>query len=272
MQAEVDCAATTTSQCDPSVEDPGMPSSQFSRKTISVADDIILLNEIVFAKPWSAKRSDRVSVWNSIANRVNDTHGFGLKKPAKALRKRFDFLLEQTKKNDAASRRASGTTEEFEVRQQLLTDISTQIEDYNHCKELRSDLEEKKKQGLLNSGAVVRQLALNEIANHGNEDSDDESLISLDDKPFPKKLQDKGRRPEFEVKNHKARKVNAVMGAITSGLQTMAQSDLDLAKLYQDRLEVDREEARKNDERFRANQETLLAIMLELRDARRSHD
>ncbi|ETV63793.1 hypothetical protein H257_19278, partial [Aphanomyces astaci] len=59
-----------------------------------------------------------------------------------------------------AAMRRSGTDEEFGERDQLLEDISSQMEDHRVLKDAGCAVEAKKKNGIEKSGVVMRQLAM----------------------------------------------------------------------------------------------------------------
>ncbi|KAG9399632.1 hypothetical protein AC1031_011444 [Aphanomyces cochlioides] len=146
--------------------------------------------------------------------------------------------------------------EEYSERLRLITDIASRMEDYKQNLDVRAELEEKKREGLVSSGDVVRKLALNNIANHGNDESADEDS-DVEDFEESKQKAPKKRKNKAEGRRHSKRQtrrdtLDTLVSTITAGLNTMKQNDEEIAKIQRERLEFDREEARKSLEKHTA--------------------
>ncbi|ETO82409.1 hypothetical protein F444_03447 [Phytophthora nicotianae P1976] len=83
------------------------------------SSDILLLKEAVKHRPWAAA-------------------------DGKACRRRFNALLDVFRRDDLESLRASGTAEDFEEREQLLTDCMALVDE---CLQAKADKTEKEKKG-----------------------------------------------------------------------------------------------------------------------------
>ncbi|KAG9406484.1 hypothetical protein AC1031_002802 [Aphanomyces cochlioides] len=117
------------------------------RKSMAVCDDIIMLNEIVFSEPWTCKRNDTSKTWNSLADKLSKTRGFGVQKDGKVIRKRFETIVSSYKKGEMECLRKSGTNEEYDERRKLITDVVSRMDDYEQSADVRADMETKKKKG-----------------------------------------------------------------------------------------------------------------------------
>ncbi|KAG9398623.1 hypothetical protein AC1031_014404 [Aphanomyces cochlioides] len=178
------------------------------------------------------------------------------RKDGRAIRKRFELMLANFKKGEMESMRKSGTTEEYSERLRLITGIASRMEDYEQNLDVRAELEEKKREGLVSSGDVVRKLALNNIAKHGNDESADEDS-DVENFEESKQKAPKKRKNKAEGRRHSKRQtrrdtLETLVSTITAGLNTTKQNDEEIAKIQRERLEFDREEARKNLERHTA--------------------
>eukprot|EP00644_Phytophthora_capsici_P007430 jgi/Phyca11/112118/e_gw1.21.540.1 len=85
------------------------------------SSDILLLKEAVKHRPWAAGHGEAQVSWSSVAIGLKTTlpscTGDG-----KACRRRFNALLDVFRRDELESLRASGSAEDFEEREQLLTD------------------------------------------------------------------------------------------------------------------------------------------------------
>ncbi|KAG9398310.1 hypothetical protein AC1031_014899 [Aphanomyces cochlioides] len=191
--------------------------------------------------PWSAGHKKVMSAWEEIAKNCAKQHGFGLKaKKGPALKTRFSLLMEAFKKDEMASLRKSGATEEFEEREILLTDIKNRMDDYCEVEILRKDKEKKKKEGIETSGLLLRQMAMEEqfdIAPRKRKRSSlaksnaMEGILAL----IKESIAAKRERDELLLAQQRER------------------DELLLAE-RRERLEFDKAEAKANAERFAANQ------------------
>ncbi|KAF4040641.1 hypothetical protein GN244_ATG07152 [Phytophthora infestans] len=105
------------------------------------SSDIMLLKETLKHRPWAASHGETLSAWSSVAT--------GLKAAltsctadGKACRRRFNTLLEVFRRDVLESLRASGSAEDYEEREQLLTDCMTL---YNEHAQVKADKTEKEK-------------------------------------------------------------------------------------------------------------------------------
>ena len=140
------------------------------------------------------------------------------------------------------SMRASGTTEEYDERVQLLQDIVSRIDDWKEDQNDKNSEIKEQKNAIESSGNTMRQYALGELCYGDSDDgySSDNSNIYE---------QKSGKRSRGENKNKKLTKrqrLDSVTSSISSGLASLHQQDIDKYKYLNNRLEFDKEEAEKN--------------------------
>ncbi|KAG9416549.1 hypothetical protein AC1031_000949 [Aphanomyces cochlioides] len=197
---------------------------------MSIADDILLLNEVILTRPWESRRTAARTAWESIATSLSREDGLTSKKSGPALRKRFNFLVKKHALNEQASLRKSGSSEEYDVRDQLLTDISSRMSDFEQTEDVRLDLENRKKQGLINSGEVIRQLAMQSM----------KQTIDGDSLKTNKKKQ-KSKREALDM----------LFKGVSEGVSNLSKADEELATIQRERLLFDREQAELAKEQMR---------------------
>ncbi|CAK4617764.1 hypothetical protein LEN26_014668 [Aphanomyces euteiches] len=79
------------------------------------------------------------------------------------LRARFDLLLKRFQLDETRFKRKSGTTEEYNERDQLLTDIKIRIDDHASQTATLKERTKHKAEDIENSGLLMRQMAMKEI-------------------------------------------------------------------------------------------------------------
>ncbi|EQC27049.1 hypothetical protein SDRG_15163 [Saprolegnia diclina VS20] len=127
--------------------------------------DIVMLRSVGLLEPWAAAHGAVMSTWEAIAESLADASDFGLKnKKGPALKTRFESIMNKFKKSEFQSLRKSGTVEEYEEREQLLTDIKARMDDYTANATVRKDAEKKKQEGIEGSGVLMRRLAMAPLA------------------------------------------------------------------------------------------------------------
>ncbi|XXQ38734.1 Uncharacterized protein PBTT_09211 [Plasmodiophora brassicae] len=143
-----------------------------TRKRFSAWHDVLLLRAANDIKPWEATYGKVMAVWELIAARLANTIGFGLKKDGASLKKRFELIVGQFRKDDQESLKKFGVEEEFAARQELLADIVTRMDDHLTMAAAAKAELTGKKEAVQASGAIMREFAMREL---GYESLDDES-------------------------------------------------------------------------------------------------
>ncbi|RQM19646.1 hypothetical protein B5M09_011342 [Aphanomyces astaci] len=120
-----------------------------------------------------------MNTWADLAKDLRDNRRFRLTKDGAACKSRFENLIKAHCGDSLAAMRRSGTDEEFGERDQLLEDISSQMEDHRVLKEVGRAVDAKKKNGIEKSGVIMRQLAMETL--------DDDDVGSVPRRSTPKK-------------------------------------------------------------------------------------
>ncbi|KAG9404513.1 hypothetical protein AC1031_004721 [Aphanomyces cochlioides] len=173
--------------------------------------------------------------WAEIATKLKDTSSLRLKKNAPALKTRFETIMAKFSNGEAASIRKSGTVEEYDEQDQLLTDIKMPMNDFAQNEDLRKDGEKRKREGIENSGMLMRTMAMAEMCPKRK-------------KASPQKLQ-------------KDDQVKLLIDAISSGLAQKCERDESIARLKQERLQFDKDQAIIQQQQHADNQRAMLAFM-----------
>ncbi|KAG9405218.1 hypothetical protein AC1031_004326 [Aphanomyces cochlioides] len=142
-------------------------------------------------------------------------------------------------KGEKLSLRQSGTTEEYEERDVLLTDIRARIDDYEQVGVEKRQAAKRKTEGIQNSGLVMRQLAMDELTS------------SSSHVPVKKK----SKRPAPTVN------INAFVETIQTAIDEKKQREKRMEDIAIQRLEFDREQASRQAAQFEANQRMTLELL-----------
>ncbi|EEY57461.1 uncharacterized protein PITG_00010 [Phytophthora infestans T30-4] len=123
-----DCApggdVADTDRADGAPGDAADDSAQKKRKKafrFLPSSDVILLKEVIKHTPWAAGHGKTEAAWGKVASGIKAALPL-CTADGKACRRRFYTLMEVFKREELESLRASGTTEDYEEREQLLTD------------------------------------------------------------------------------------------------------------------------------------------------------
>ena len=130
------------------------------RSKFACTDDIIMLKQVLHVRIWEAPSGKKMLQWYEVATACKTQRQYGLDKKGPALKTRFEKLLECFKKDEMNSIRSSGVAEQFDEREQLLTDIKSRMEDWNTNTCLRKEAEKAKKEGIENSGILMRKMGM----------------------------------------------------------------------------------------------------------------
>ncbi|CAK4969763.1 unnamed protein product, partial [Aphanomyces euteiches] len=199
--------------------------------------DIALLRHVVHEKPWEAEHGSVMEKWTRIAEELNRRQDFDKPKKGTNLKNRFDLLLKRFQDDEARSKRKSGTPEEYNERDQLLTDIKCRIDDHASSVASSKERSKRKAEAIENSGLLLRQLAMDEIIQG-------ESIVRTKKKRTTTPILD----------------ANGLLDTIQKGIQQKQQNDAKMVQLMQERLEFDRDQATRQAEQHNAMQQMILAL------------
>ncbi|KAF4043074.1 hypothetical protein GN244_ATG04548 [Phytophthora infestans] len=137
------------------------------------SSDIMLLKETLKHRPWAASHGETLSAWSSVAT--------GLKAAltsctadGKACRRRFNTLLEVFRRDVLESLRASGSAEDYEEREQLLTDCMTLYNEHAQVKADKTEKEKREAERRESASAEVAQSAMEGLRRSRSESSENE--------------------------------------------------------------------------------------------------
>ncbi|KAG1686709.1 hypothetical protein DVH05_028685 [Phytophthora capsici] len=105
------------------------------------SSDIMLFKEVLKRRPWAASHGETLAAWTSFATRLKAALT-SCTADGNACRRRFNTLLGVFCRDELESLRASGSAEDYEEREQLLTDCMTL---YNEHAQAKADKTEKEK-------------------------------------------------------------------------------------------------------------------------------
>lgn len=117
------------------------------RSYFKAKQDIVLLREVIAAKPFLAPHGQQEAAWQSVAAELRKN---GFRATFRAARDRFALILRVFQSAERESLRKSGTYEEYEEREHLLTEI---LNLQNEAKAMKS---QQKKQQMLDSAMADR--------------------------------------------------------------------------------------------------------------------
>ncbi|KAG9404937.1 hypothetical protein AC1031_005142 [Aphanomyces cochlioides] len=224
-----------------------------TRRTFTAGDDIILLMAVNNAQVWACAPRTVMKVWDGIADKVNGTPNVTVAgKNGPAYKTRFEGMMKSFLASESKSRRQSGTTEEYNTKDQLLTDIHQQMQDHTEEQDKNKQVNKRRVDALEASGATMRRKAMEESESSTSSDDEQQRL--------PKKKR--------QTKRTKREQLSAMMDSIASAVGSMeAPPDsssmlLDYLK-HRDAQEAEREERRiaLENAREKRNQDFLLAII-----------
>ncbi|KAG9417119.1 hypothetical protein AC1031_001509 [Aphanomyces cochlioides] len=114
--------------------------------------DIYLLQQVSIVRPWEADHGKLIAAWDDIANELSHQPDFGMNKKTSALKARFETIMTKFIKGEKLSRRQSGTSEDYDEREVLLTDIKSRMDDFEELAAARRNASKRKMENLQNSG------------------------------------------------------------------------------------------------------------------------
>eukprot|EP00743_Colponemidia_sp_Colp-15_P004974 GILK01005360.1.p1 GENE.GILK01005360.1~~GILK01005360.1.p1 ORF type:complete len:284 (-),score=59.47 GILK01005360.1:50-859(-) len=139
--------------------------------------DIVLLREIETLEPWAAGHGQVLKTWIKVAENVSTV--FKVKITDRACQDRFKLLETWFRKNDQENLRKSGKEEEFEERQQLLTEILAAKDDWESTKDSTISTQKAKKEEEQSKAEELREAALKTLREKSStEDGDSRSSSS----------------------------------------------------------------------------------------------
>ncbi|KAF0691465.1 hypothetical protein As57867_017261, partial [Aphanomyces stellatus] len=135
---------------------------QATASKFSCDHDIQLLKQVSLTRPWEVDHGNVMLACEEVAIQLGRSPSFKINKKASALKTRFETIMNKFKAGEASSKRKSGTVEEYEEREQLLTDMRSLMRDHEESSDARRDVKKRKAEGIESSGVLMRRMAIAE--------------------------------------------------------------------------------------------------------------
>ncbi|KAG9415752.1 hypothetical protein AC1031_000130 [Aphanomyces cochlioides] len=151
------------------------------------ATDVDVLREVMRIQPFSADYGQTGRRWDELSRCMCEIHGDGSVN-SYSCRRRFEDLLQNFKKDNMASLRASGTEEEYTERDQLLQDIVDMMDASNSGKIEKKSTKMAKIKKREDDSDDVRRLAMTAMKRKRESTGDDaenasSSVVEASKKP-----------------------------------------------------------------------------------------
>ncbi|RHY17783.1 hypothetical protein DYB32_010671 [Aphanomyces invadans] len=135
-------------------------------------EDILLLRDINARLPFMAKRVQVMQGWTGIADAVQSLDDFD--RPGfdgKRAQNRFTLLLETHRHKDEASKRASGSGEEYGEKLQLLDKLTSAFDDWKNAEKARLDEVQREADRVDAMAATIREEAMQSLGKRKRTDA-----------------------------------------------------------------------------------------------------
>ncbi|KAG9407142.1 hypothetical protein AC1031_001838 [Aphanomyces cochlioides] len=205
--------------------------------------DIELLKNVSHSKPWEAPYGKTMAELASIADNLKAARGFRLNTTAGAVKSRFELLMKKFKQSKLESMRKSGTSEEFDEREQLLNDISSRMTDFTETSLEKRDSAKRKAEGIETSGMIMRKMAMREF-----HDADPTTQHA--------KRSKKDKAPAVDIVS--------LVETIQKGIQEKNEQEARPNEILLERLEFDRTQAQTQAQAQAATQKVILDLVTAL--------
>ena len=128
------------------------------KKNWSEDEDIILLRQVSADTPFLAKHGGVMDAWNRLASMICGLHDFSRPNfDGKKAQNRFISLLEKHNDDERVSARASGVSEAYGEKRDVLASL---VNDHKMQEASKSAAEKKKKDDEIAAGARAREAAM----------------------------------------------------------------------------------------------------------------
>ncbi|ETV63634.1 hypothetical protein H257_19436, partial [Aphanomyces astaci] len=184
-----------------------------------------MLKQVNLSKPWEAGYDKVMAAWVEVCREVNRIPGYKINKKPEGLKTRFDLLIKTHCEGEVASMRKSGTSEDYTEKDLLLTDIKARMDDFDETAAARKDNVKRKIDSIVNSGALMRRMAMGNLDAQGDE---------------------KDETPRKKKKNQ-APSLSCLMDTIKHGINEKVKREAKHAELLEERLTFDTAQAQRHE-------------------------
>jgi hypothetical protein len=171
-------------------------SRAIQRRKFGEEQDIALLKEVLACNAHTSKRGSLMDNFDAVSGVLNTSRVLPWATDGKHCLDRYKLLVSCFKREDRAKSRASGTEEDFNEKEQLLSDIVSAVNDaQEHCRVERLELAKRDKE-LLQAGERIRLQAMNRRGSSAsNEPEDRDSIL---DETLSAEENEGSKRPAIE--------------------------------------------------------------------------
>ncbi|RQM30371.1 hypothetical protein B5M09_012736 [Aphanomyces astaci] len=204
--------------------------------------DIQLLKQVNLSKPWEAGYGKVMAAWVEVCREVIRIPGYKINKKPEGLKTRFDLLIKTHCEGEVASMRKSGTSEDYTEKDLLLTDIKARMDDFDETAAARKDNVKRKIDSIVNSGALMRRMAMGNLDAQGDE---------------------KDETPRKKKKNQ-APSLSCLMDTIKHGINEKVKREAKHAELLEERLTFDTAQAQRHEKPHQDHQLIMQQLLASL--------
>ncbi|KAJ1562580.1 hypothetical protein HK096_007531 [Nowakowskiella sp. JEL0078] len=226
------------------------PSKKPKKKAyrFNIAADIALLKEIANIQPFFAAHGQTLKAWTSVA--VNLCSSLNLEAETITTvnaRARFESIYTTFKKDEMESLRASGTEEEFNEREQLMTDIHSLIEEsefirLNVKEKKRSDEDKREVNGEILRNAALQRLSSKKKEIEVGETENGSESEDISDKSFSKKIRTRTSSSVLEENSHYLTSDSAMESKLIEIREAELQQQAEKLHLEREKWEMEKQE------------------------------
>lgn len=185
--------------------------------------DVLLLGQVSANLPFKAKHGLVMEKWHILAVTLDSLDGFTRSAfDGKKAQHRFNFLLEKHQDADKQSARASGVSEAYNEKRELLDSLASLVNDHKQKEQVKSEEANKMKDDDAAAGLMARTAAMESLG---------------------KRASDKTDRGTSDKWN-KADSLIAFMASENSNEKTAKARELELRQLELEEQRLERDEAR----------------------------
>ncbi|CAK4700973.1 hypothetical protein LEN26_016120 [Aphanomyces euteiches] len=134
--------------------------SKEKRRNWTEVEDLVLLRQVSFLRPFQARHGDVMTLWDRVAGTLCDEESFQRLVDGKKLQRRFNHLIDKHRKFDKQALRLSGVEEDESETSMILDDLVQLVDDAkieNENDKKKKKLEEKKSEA---AGQIIRDEAM----------------------------------------------------------------------------------------------------------------
>jgi hypothetical protein len=235
----------------PPASERSLADGRGGRRKFSEADDTALLKEVLANKAHVSLRGTMTDKFEEVAAALNNSAALPWHTNGKHCSDRFKLLLANYRRTDRVRARASGTEEDFGEKDQLLTDILSEISDFEEQSRRVREESSRRDERIAQAGREIRENAMKRRVGgrHGcGRENDDEGRDEAAQASPSRESEDTLTRAEVRSGKRCRKSSSWDLGDVLAADQKRrADQEYARIQLETERLEFERERARIND-------------------------